>query len=515
MEKLPTVKCSQELWFALLISSALCIIFLSFDYSTFSGLNLLPNKKVDPIGVLNNSITDSSCFGRYVYMHDDLPEKFNSDLVRNCRFLTRGTDKPNLCMYFENYGFGPEIQNSEGVLSNRSWFSTNQFLLEFIFHNKMKRYKCLTNISSQASAVYVPFYAGLDASLHLWDSNLTVRDASAKELVSWLARKPEWAKLWGRDHFLVAGRISWDFRRQTDEVSDWGSKLRWLPESMNMTMLSVEGSSWNNDFAIPYPTNFHPAEEVDLVQWQNRMRKLDRPYLFTFAGAPRPDQQSSIRGKIIDQCVASSRCKLIDCSLGGNMDCDNPSSVMRVFQSSVYCLQPGGDSYTRRSTFDSILAGCIPVFFHPGAAYSQYLWHLPKNHSSYSVYIPVRVADDMPGSIEEILLGISKDKELSMREEVIRLIPNLSYADPRSRLETEDAFDLAIKGILERIEDVRKVIREGNDPSIGFADEDSYKKRWKRRCRPTMADRASKDSKLDETVPVLGFQVVTAAAKRL
>ncbi|CAL8991997.1 unnamed protein product [Prunus brigantina] len=138
-------------------------------------------------------------------------------------------------------------------------------------------------------------------------------------------------------------------------------------------------------------------------------------------------------------------------------------------------LQPGGDSYTRRSAFDSILAGCIPVFFHPGTAYSQYLWHLPKNHSSYSVFIPVREAKDVPASIEEILLGISEDKEFAMREEVIRLIPNLVYADPRSRLETADAFDLAVKGILERIEDVREVIREGKDPSIGFADEDSYK----------------------------------------
>ncbi|XP_021799944.1 probable xyloglucan galactosyltransferase GT14 [Prunus avium] len=487
MEKLLPAKCSQELWFGILISFALCFILLSFDYSTFfsvnNGVNLLVNtQQVDPIGILKNqtlSITDQpsteSCSGRFVYMHDDLPEKFNHDLLENCKYLTRGTDKPNLCPYFENFGFGPEIENNEGVLANESWFSTNQFLLEFIFHNKMKHYECLTKNSTLASAIYVPFYAGLDASLHLWDSNLTVRDSSAKELVDWLSRKPEWKKMWGRDHFLVAGRISWDFRRQTDDVSDWGSKLRWLPESMNMSMLSVEGSSWKNDYAIPYPTNFHPSKDIELVQWQNRMRKLERPYLFTFAGAPRPDQQSSIRGKIIDQCLASSTCKLIDCSSGGNIDCDNPASVMRVFQSSVYCLQPGGDSYTRRSAFDSILAGCIPVFFHPGTAYSQYLWHLPKNHSSYSVFIPVREAKDVPASIEEILLGISEDKEFALREEVIRLIPNLVYADPRSRLETADAFDLAVKGILERIEDVREVIREGKDPSIGFADEDSYK----------------------------------------
>ncbi|KAK4856149.1 hypothetical protein QYF36_014623 [Acer negundo] len=31
-----------------------------------------------------------------------------------------------------------------------------------------------------------------------------------------------------------------------------------LPEFMNMTMLSIESTSWSNEFAIPYPTNFHP-----------------------------------------------------------------------------------------------------------------------------------------------------------------------------------------------------------------------------------------------------------------
>ncbi|PRQ38389.1 putative exostosin [Rosa chinensis] len=486
MENPLIAKCSQDLWFGILISFFFCFVLLSFDYSTFlgvnNGANLLVNKRGRPVGFVKNQTvlitsqsSPDSCTGRYVYIHDDLPSKFNSDLLKNCRLLTRGTDKPNLCPYFENWGLGPEIVNTEGVLANKSWFSTNQFTLEVIFHNKMKQYKCLTKNSSLASAIYVPFYAGLDASLHLWDSNLTVRDASARDLNGWLSKRPEWKTMWGRDHFLVAGRISWDFRRQTDEVSDWGSKLRFLPESMNMSMLSVEGSSWRNDYAIPYPTNFHPAKDSDVVQWQNRMRKLERPYLFTFVGAPRPDQQNSIRGKIIDQCLASSVCKLIDCSSGG-IKCDNPASVMRVFQSSVYCLQPTGDSYTRKSAFDSILAGCIPVFFHPGTAYSQYLWHLPKNHTKYSVFIPVRYVEDLKeGLIERTLVGISKEKELEMREEVIRLIPKLVYADPMSRLETEDAFDLSVKGILETIENVRKVTREGRDPSIGFADEDSYK----------------------------------------
>lgn len=434
--------------------------------------NLATNHSVMD-GVVGTKSDIDPCQGRYIYIHD-LPNRFNYDLLKNCQSLTRGTSS-NMCHYLVNFGFGNEIENSQGVLSDKGWFSTNQFLVEVIFHNEMKRYQCLTNDSSLASAIFVPFYAGLDISQYLWSSNITVRDSSGQDLLNWLVEKPEWKKMFGRDHFLVAGRISWDFRRRTDNSSDWGTKFRFLPESKNMTMLSVEASSWNNDFAIPYPTNFHPSEEIEVLKWQSRMRTQNRTHLFTFAGAPRPELSNSIRGLAVEQCRASRACKFIDCSSYENK-CDDPVSVMKVFQSSVYCLQPPGDSYTRRSIFDSILAGCIPVFFQPGSAYAQYVWHFPSNGTDYSVYIPVRDVKDWKGNVEKILLGIPKDKELAMREEVIGLIPKIVYADPRSKLKTfEDAFDLAVKGVLERIDSVRRVMREGGDPSIGFADADDYK----------------------------------------
>lgn len=475
MEKLLTGKCSREVLFGIIISFCLCFALLCLHNSSSLGfsnwVNILGNRHV-------HSIVDS-CSGRYIYIHDDLPARFNYDLLSNCKSLSAGSsmssDTVNMCPYLVNFGLGPEIESSEGVLANKSWFTTNPYLLEVIFHNRMKQYDCLTSIPSLASAIYVPYYTGLDASLHLWDTNLTVRDSSAKDLVKWISGKPEWKKMWGRDHFLVTGRTSWDFRRQHDNNSDWGSGFRFLPESKNMTMVSVEGSLWKNDFAIPYPTNFHPAKDSEIVQWQNRMRYLERPYLFAFVGAPRPGMQKSIRGELIDQCRASSTCKFVHCGSHG-VNCNNPVTVMKVFQSSVYCLQPPGDSHTRRSAFDSMLAGCIPVFFNPGSAYSQYLWHLPKNHTKYSVFIPAKDVTDLKEvRIEKLLLGISKKKQLAMRNKVIKLIPKLVYADPRSRLETQDAFDLAVKGILERIENVRKVIREGKDPSIGFAEEDSLK----------------------------------------
>ncbi|CAB4293705.1 unnamed protein product [Prunus armeniaca] len=436
-------KCSQEVGFGLLVSFILCLVLYSLIDSSLlgvnNGVNLLVNKQVHPISVVKINRTEHPCSDRYIYIHEGLPSRFNYDFLNNCESLTAGamtvSNISNMCPYFVNLGLGPVIESSEGVLANESWFSTNQFLLEVIFHNRMKQYECLIENSTLASAIYVPFYAGIDTSVHLLDPNLTARDSSAKDLVRWLSSKPEWKKMWGRDHFFVAGRVSWDFRRQRDNSSNW--------------------------------------EDSEVVQWQKRVRKQERPHLFAFVGAPRARQKNSIRGKLIDQCQASTNCKFLHCRKN---NCDNPVTIMRVFQSSVYCLQPPGDTSTRRSTFDSFVAGCIPVLFHPASAYTQYLWHLPKNHTKYSVFIPVRLAEDLKeGDIEKVLLGISKDRELAMREEVIRLIPKLVYADPRSRLKTQDAFDLAVQGILERIGNVRKVIREGKDPSIGFAESDGGK----------------------------------------
>ncbi|PON69332.1 Exostosin-like [Trema orientale] len=412
-----------------------------------------------------------SCSGRYIYIHN-LPRRFNRDLLKKCRSLSNWT---NMCEFTSNSGFGPPLSNSERVYANRGWYSTNQFSLEVIFHNRMKQYECLTNDSSLASAVFVPYYAGLDVARYLWGYNVSMRDSDSLGLVKWLRQKPEWRKMKGRDHFLVAGRITWDFRRLTDEELDWGNKFLFLPESKNMMILTIESSPWhNNDFAIPYPTYFHPSKDGEVFRWQGRMRRQRRPFLFSFAGGQRPNLQDSIRGEIIEQCKASRRkCKLLECHFGSNR-CQKPDFVMKMFQSSVFCLQPPGDSSTRRSAFDSILAGCIPVFFHPGSAYIQYLWHLPRNFTKYSVYIPDIDVKKGTVSIEKTLLRIPKQRVAAMREEVIRLIPKVIYAG--SKLNTlDDAFDISIKGVLERVSKIRREMEEGKDSSLDYAEELSWK----------------------------------------
>lgn len=416
----------------------------------------------------------NSCAGRYIYVAK-IPSKFNEDMLKQCNLLNKWED---MCQYLLNMGLGVDLGNPQRVFSNKGWYTTNQFSLEVLFHNRMKQYDCLTNDSSEASAVFVPYYAGFDVARYLWDDfNTSMRDAGAIQVAKFLKERPEWKTMWGRDHFMIAGRIIWDFRRGIEENAAWGSKLMLLPEAQNMTILTIESSPWSrNDFAIPYPTYFHPSSDSEVVQWQNRMRRLRRRVLFSFAGAPRPKLEESIRSEIMQQCSATRRkCRLLECKDSHNK-CSKPVHVMRLFQSSVFCLQPAGDSFTRRSTFDSILAGCIPVFFTPGSAYVQYIWHLPKDYTKYSVLIPEDDVRKKNVSIENVLSKIPKSQVAAMREEVIKLIPNVVYADPRSRLETiKDAFDLAVKGVLERVDVMRKEMRQGKNSSMVFDEEYSWK----------------------------------------
>lgn len=321
----------------------------------------------------------------------------------------------------------------------------------------MKQYDCLTENSSEATAIYVPYYAGIDIGRNLWGRRpVAVRDSMMKEVLHWVRTTPEWEARDGRDHFIVSGRTTWDSWRATEEDWDWGTKFMLLPETRNMTVLDVESNKWqSSEFAIPYPTYFHPSKEADIIAWQDKVQHVTRPYLFSFAGARRKNHSASgIRNLVIEQCIESPGCKLLDCGSHTEhkiMKCQTPSKVMGLFMSSMFCVQPKGDTLTRRSLFDSMLAGCIPVFFLPGSAYEQYRWHLPRDYEKYSVYIPEDEVLKGAVNIQDVLLQYTVEQIKEMREELIKMIPTLVYNNPRYKVQgVRDAFDVTVDRVIQR-----------------------------------------------------------------
>lgn len=382
------------------------------------------------------------CDGRGIYVYD-LPTKFNKDLVGQCRDMIPWTD---LCKHFENEALGKPIEKL-----GKGWFHTHQYSLELIFHSRILKHPCRVYNENEAKMFYVPYYGGLDIlRWHFKNVSVDVKDTLGLDLMKWLESRKSWVQKLGKDHVFVLGKISWDFRRKADSL--WGTRFLELKQMQNPIKLLIERQPWEvNDIGIPHPTYFHPHSDDEIIAWQLKIMRETRKSLVGFAGAARPDQPESIRSILINQCSSSGeKCRFLDCKSGA---CDRPETIIELFMESEFCLQPPGDSPTRKSVFDSLVSGCIPVLFDPFTAYYQYPWHLPEDCRKYSVFIDLEEVRQMKENVVERLMNVSvKEREDMRRYIVYELLPGLVYGDSNSQLEKfQDAFSITVNNLLERV----------------------------------------------------------------
>ncbi|KAL2920557.1 Xyloglucan galactosyltransferase XLT2 [Bienertia sinuspersici] len=339
----------------------------------------------------------------------------------------------------------------------KSWYFTDQFASEILFHNRMLSHKCRTLEPQSAAAYYIPFYAGLAVGKYLWsDYSPKDRDHHCHLMLQWVQSNfPYFNQSNGWNHFLVMGRITWDFRRSKDH--DWGSKCIHMPSMRNITRLLIEKNPWDYfDVGVPYPTGFHPNSPNDVVSWQDFVKRRVRRSLFCFAGATRGMITNDFRGMLLSQCRDSlGTCRVVDCA--GNRCVNGTSEILETFLDSEFCLQPRGDSFTRRSIFDCMVAGSIPVFFWKRSAYFQYEWFLPRDPKSYSVFIHRDEVKKNGTLVKNVLEKYSKEEVRRMREKVVEFIPKLIYAKPNEGLGSiKDAVDVAVDGVLKRIKEQKQ-----------------------------------------------------------
>ncbi|KAE9615779.1 putative exostosin [Lupinus albus] len=66
------------------------------------------------------------------------------------------------------------------------WFATHQFIVEMIIHARLENHPCRTWDPSKALLFYVPFYGGLYSSTVFRETNHTLRNSLAIDLVEFL-----------------------------------------------------------------------------------------------------------------------------------------------------------------------------------------------------------------------------------------------------------------------------------------------------------------------------------------
>ncbi|CAA6673602.1 unnamed protein product [Spirodela intermedia] len=348
-------------------------------------------------------------YGRvYVY---DLPPVFNKGLLDNCGELSPLGSR---CDALSNGGFGQPSIDLAGFVPDallRSWYATDQFAAEIIYHRRLVSNRCSTDDPSAASAFYIPSTAAWP-----W-GNTSGPDRHSQMMLRWIRGQAPWRRSRGWDHFIVLGRISWDFRRSGED--GWGGSFLYMPEMENVTRLLIERNPWDYfDVGVPYPTGFHPMTPADVTAWQAFVLSRRRETLFSFAGGNRSRIKGDFRGVLLEHCARApaGMCRSVDCS---GWRCSNRTAeTLNLFLGSVFCLQPRGDSFTRRSTFDCMVAGAIPVFFWRRSAYMQYEWFLPPTATS------------TPVDIGSALAGLGEERVRKMRQRVVELLPRLVYAQP-------------------------------------------------------------------------------------
>ncbi|XP_007209280.2 probable xyloglucan galactosyltransferase GT19 [Prunus persica] len=415
--------------------------------------------------------SDSDCTNRWIHIRR-LPPAFNLDLLTNCSGYPLFDD---FCPYLANHGLGQKTHNL-----SHSWYRTDPLMLELIFHRRMLEYPCLTADPQAADAIYVPYYAGIDALHYLYGPDYNSSSEQGLNLFEFLTTdSPEsWNRKMGHDHFMVLARPAWDFSQPLgNDPPLWGTSLLELPQFYNVTALTVEARAWPwQEHAVPYPTSFHPPNLSLLESWVQRARRSRRTTLMMFAGGGGVGRNPTIRRSIRNECENntmnknvknvnnvgmygsgvggfSKLCDVVDCSNG---ICEHdPIRFMRPMLQASFCLQPPGDTPTRRSTFDSIVAGCIPVFFEESSARAQYRWHLPEDQfGEFSVFIAKEDVVFKETRILDVLRSIPRGKVRRMRERVLEMIPRIMYRKHGSSVglrAKKDAFDIAIEGVLQKI----------------------------------------------------------------
>ncbi|XP_051118006.1 xyloglucan galactosyltransferase XLT2-like [Andrographis paniculata] len=450
------ISSNPRLW---LLGLFLLIQFL-FIYITRNSPICFPERATAAAGAavtenanIPNTTSHQDCPAGKVYVYN-LPPEFNKDLVlHNCSDLNPWNWQ---CGIATNHGFGRPAAELRRVLPwslAGSWYRTNQFSLEVIFHHRILNYKCRTRDPDSAAAFYIPFYAGLAVGKHLWNNDTALRDRRAAAALRWLAQHKQWRKSNGSDHFTAIGRITWDFRRLTDPDQIWGSTFLNMPEMQRVTRFIIEKSpADDHDVGVPYPTGFHPKDSKALIEWQRYARGHNRSKLFTFIGATRGWVSNDFRGILLRHCLNESSCRMVDCSAA---ECSTDTAVVvTAFLESEFCLQPIGDSFTRRSVFDCMLAGSVPVFFWTRTAYEQYEGFLPGEGEaeSYSVFIEHEEVRAGNCTVKEVLMRYGKEEIARKREKIVEsIIPRIIYGFGGIK----DAFEIAVDGVLERIKEER------------------------------------------------------------
>ncbi|KAL3831749.1 hypothetical protein ACJMK2_023463 [Sinanodonta woodiana] len=435
---------------------------------------LLDSEKVCFPSIDTSSI--KTPFKIYVY---DMTSFFNRDQVE-C--LYNYPTQYHGCYKFSYCGMGPEMHRINGVkidlnqdqLCDFSVRETHMFSLEVTIHYKLLSSPYRTFKPEEAHAFYVPAYFGLHYMCDYYPQGSGTW--MLQHMFSFLTHQPYFNK--GLLHFTTFGRTLHDLHSDVIPViQNYNAK--------SLVFMSIENEfepKWVDfikshdirSFTLPYPSYVHLIHCYSTNSNQTSFNQKNDNTSSIYQGTERNVFLLLAMGQreltpLRERLESQFRIKTDESHeeyfnkrrVGAKEDMvllyTNPcvESAIHVttrwLMNSVFCLQPGGLTPSRKSIYDSIQSGCIPVLFKDSR---PIILAFPDKipYTDFTVTIPQEHVVANTTSVLSYLKAISRTRisqmQLNMRK--VQKLLQYSVMDGVVRTEHDDAMKL----ILEEIGDI-------------------------------------------------------------
>ena len=288
----------------------------------------------------------------------------------------------------------------------------------------------------------------------------------------------------GHDHFAFFSLIGFQY-------VGIGTKTFFQKVCNNCSALTIEttpfhiaqpGRSRKYWYAVPYPSSFHWCEGIKEYPWSVRpVGSRDIIAIFIGSIKTKTPKSTQLRRQLNKDCkkMTEKECQWHATAHSCTGIQGNVSSPVLMYKRTQFCLTPTGDSFTRKSLFDSYLAGCIARL-----TLGMYHWHItPEELEATSVFIPRNDILSGKTNFMDVLKAIPAQKVLEMQINIEKIGFRLQYSvvpdeyrESSSDIETVNAQEMrktwrppqsdAVDVILERL-----LNRETIEPINGFSDE--------------------------------------------
>jgi len=400
-----------------------------------------------------------------IFMKSNYPKIYIYNFTSDFRRKGRSTsNKTNDCTNFEkdserqmNCIYGPkiQIQSSSGkMLTIRNPLSESNSIQ---YHHRILNSGLVVNRASDADILYVPVW-----DVESWRATPETLLQNCPDGIKVLENLQELNEDTARRHFhvssdmAIASCYSWYMENNFIDTVPEEKKLTIVKKRDLLrkgTRLGLENVlyvrknlSYTPHFLydIPYPTLLCGLTYSELFDFLNEV-KVDRQRKY-LASTVIGHLFKKIRQQVHSLCDEDNDCYLPEVAKIGRA----VAGVIfaQTYFDSTFCLQPWGDTQSRKGFVDSLVLGCIPVFFDIRAT-ELWPWHIP-DWSKISVLIPYKKIHETMDRLRSISQNKISELRVNIKAVVHRVI--MVNHNDLGRKNFRDSFDYSIMNSWEEMQ---------------------------------------------------------------